>query len=95
MNFPFFRYSTNDPNNIWMQELQPEELKSIRPKAYKQFMDLYNFMSGQSLVYLLTSEGNFQDQVYVANLGLHLPHIKDEIPFYYLITLQNLEKVKN
>ena len=77
MNFPF-SLSTSDPNNIWMQELSDEELQINRPKAYKQFMDLYNFMSGQSLVYLLPSEGNFQDQVYVANLGLYLPHIKDE-----------------
>lgn len=77
MNFPF-SLSTADPNNIWMQELSDEELQINRPKAYKQFMDLYNFMSGQSLVYLLPSEGNFQDQVYVANLGLQLPHIKNE-----------------
>jgi len=39
---------------------------------------LYNFMAGQSLVHLLPAEGNYQDQVYVANLGLQLPHIKDE-----------------
>lgn len=77
MNFPF-SLATNNPNNVWMQELSNEELQINRPKAYKQFMDLYNFMSGQSLVYLLPSEGNFQDQVYVANLGLQLPHIKDE-----------------
>lgn len=77
MNFPF-TLATSDPNNIWMQELTDEELAINRPKAYKQFMDLYNFVSGQSLVYLLPSEGNFQDQVYVANLGLQLPHIKDD-----------------
>lgn len=77
MNFPF-SLSTDNPNNIWMQELSNEELQINRPKAYKQFMDLYNFMSGQSLVYLLPSEGAFQDQVYIANLGLQLPHIKDE-----------------
>jgi len=77
MNFPF-SLSTADPNNIWMQELSDEELQINRPKAYKQFMDLYNFMAGQSLVHLLPSEGNFQDQVYVANLGLQLPHIEDE-----------------
>ena len=76
MNFPF-SLSTANPNNIWMQEMNEEELQINKPKAYKQFMDLYNFMSGQSLVYLLPSEGNYQDQVYVANLGLHLPHIKD------------------
>jgi N-dimethylarginine dimethylaminohydrolase len=77
MNFPF-TLATSDPNNIWMQELTDDELAINRPKAYKQFMDLYNFVSGQSLVYLLPSEGNLQDQVYVANLGLQLPHIKDD-----------------
>jgi N-dimethylarginine dimethylaminohydrolase len=61
-----------------MQELTDEELAINRPKAYKQFMDLYNFVAGGSLTYLLPSEGNFQDQVYVANLGIYLPHIKDE-----------------
>ena len=77
MNFPF-TLSTSDPNNIWMQELTDEELSVNRPKAYKQFMDLYQFMAGGSLVYLLPSKGNFQDQVYVANLGIHLPHIKND-----------------
>jgi len=76
MNFPF-TLSTENPNNIWMDELKSEELQINRPKAYRQFMDLYNFMAGAGLVYLLPSEGNFQDQVYVANLGLHLPHLKD------------------
>ncbi len=59
-------------------EMSEEELSINRPKAYKQFMDLYNFMAGQSLVHLLPSEGNFQDLVYVANLGLHLHHICKE-----------------
>ena len=77
MTFPF-TLSTDNPNNIWMEELSEEEIKINKPKAYKQFMDLYNFMAGQSLVYLLPSEGNFQDQIYVANLGLYLPHIKDK-----------------
>jgi N-dimethylarginine dimethylaminohydrolase len=77
MNFPF-TLSTTDPNNIWMQELTDEELTVNKPKAYKQFMDLYQFMAGGSLVHLLPSKGNFQDQVYVANLGISLPHIKNE-----------------
>ena len=77
MNFPF-SISTDDPNNIWMKEMSEKELELNRPKAYKQFMDLYNFMAGQSLVHILPSEGNFQDLVYVANLGLHLPHICDD-----------------
>ena len=77
MNFPF-SLSTADPNNIWMQELTDDELTINKPKAYKQFMDLYNFVAGGALVNLLPSEGNFQDQVYVANLGIYLPHIKNE-----------------
>jgi N-dimethylarginine dimethylaminohydrolase len=76
MNFPF-SLDTKNPNNIWMNELSEEELKVNRPKAYKQFMDLYNFLAGNSLVYLLPSYGNYQDQVYVANLGIYLPHIED------------------
>ena len=76
MNFPF-TISTENPNNIWMKELKPDELQINRPKAYKQFLDLYNFIAGSGLVYILPSKGNFQDQVYVANLGIYLPHIKD------------------
>ena len=77
MNFPH-TFSTDNPNNIWMEEMSEKELTINRPKAYKQFMDLYNFMAGQSLVHLLPAEGNFQDLIYVANLGLHLPHICKE-----------------
>lgn len=77
MNFPF-TLSTTDPNNIWMQELSDEDLAINKSKAYKQFMDLYSFMAGNSLTYLMPSEGNYQDQVYVANLGIYLPHITDE-----------------
>lgn len=77
MNFPF-TLDTKHPNNIWMKELDQKELKVNKNKAYNQFMDLYNLMAGCGLVYLLPSEGNFQDQVYVANVGSYLPHIKDE-----------------
>jgi len=77
VNFPF-TLDTKNPNNIWMQELSPEELTVNRPRAYRQFMDVYNFMAGSSLTYILPSYGNFQDQVYVANLGIYLPHIKDK-----------------
>ena len=74
MNFPF-TLATDAPNNIWMTELTKEELILNRPKAYKQFMDLYSFISSGALVYILPSLGKFQDQVYVANLGIYLPHI--------------------
>ena len=76
MNFPF-TLDTSNPNNIWMQELEDEELKINKPVAYRQFLDLYEFVAGNSLVYLLPSYGNYQDLVYVANLGVYLPHIKN------------------
>ena len=34
MNFPF-TLDTSSPNNIWMQELSPEELIVNKPKAYR------------------------------------------------------------
>ena len=76
MNFPF-SLDTSNPNNVWMKELDPKELEVNKEKAYLQFMDLYNFMAGSALVYLLPSYGDYQDQVYVANLGVYLPNITD------------------
>jgi N-dimethylarginine dimethylaminohydrolase len=76
MNFPF-TLDTAVPNNIWMQEMEEEALKINKGNAYRQFLDLYQFVAGNSLVYNLPSSGNFQDLVYVANMGIYLPHIKD------------------
>jgi len=76
MNFPF-TLDTAVPNNIWMQEMEKEALKINKGNAYRQFLDLYQFVAGNSLVYTLPSTGNFQDLVYVANMGIYLPHIKD------------------
>jgi N-dimethylarginine dimethylaminohydrolase len=77
MNFPF-TLDTSNPNNIWMKELSPEDLRVNKSKAYRQFLDLYNFIAGSGLCYVLPSAGNYQDQVYVANLGIQLSHIKDQ-----------------
>jgi N-dimethylarginine dimethylaminohydrolase len=76
MNFPF-TLDTANPNNIWMQEMEKEELKINKGNAYRQFLDLYQFVAGNSLVYTLPSTGNYQDLVYVANLGIQLPHLKN------------------
>lgn len=46
--------------------------------AFAQFLKLYHYLAKECLVYLLPSEGNYQDQVYVANLGAHLSHMKDQ-----------------
>ena len=60
-----------------MQEMEKEELKINKGNAYRQFLDLYQFVAGNSLVCNLPATGNYQDLVYVANLGIQLPHLKD------------------
>lgn len=74
MNFPFTLSAAN-PNNVWMEELEEKDRQVNHEKARAQFLDLFNYLSSSALVYLLPSMGNFQDQVYVANLGLALPHL--------------------
>lgn len=76
MNFPF-TLDTTVPNNIWMQELEEEALKINKGVAYRQFLDLYQFVAGNGLVCNLPAKGDYQDLVYVANLGIYLPHITD------------------
>ena len=76
MNFPF-TLDTSNPNNIWMKEMEAKDLKINKGNAYRQFLDLYQFIVGNSLVNILPTYGEYQDLVYVANMGIYLPHIKD------------------
>lgn len=73
MNFPF-TLDTREPNNIWMGKIGSPVNYEI---AFAQFLDLYHYLARNSLIYLLPSEGNFQDLVYVANIGAYLPHLED------------------
>ena len=77
MNVPF-SLSCDSPNNIWMEELKPEELVINHDKAISQFMALSSFLSHRALVYLLPSYPGLQDQTYVANLGIVLPHTSEK-----------------
>ena len=81
MNFPF-TLDTKNPNNKWMTELSEDKLKINKNKAYRQFFDLYNFLAGSGLVYLIPNYYNikaniYQDQVYTANVGIYLPHVEN------------------
>jgi N-dimethylarginine dimethylaminohydrolase len=77
MNFPL-TLTAGDPNNVWMEELEEEEREIDYDKAFTQFTEMYGFIAGGgSLVYLLPNRGNYQDQVYVANLGIYLPHLQE------------------
>lgn len=74
MNVPF-SLSADVPNNIWMQELDRSERNIHRDRAVMQFFELYRAISEFSLVYLLPSTPGLQDQTYVSNLGVVLPHL--------------------
>src|SRR3954447_11061274 len=71
LNFPF-TVNNNCINNVLMEPYSGE--KYNYGIAFKQFMGLYNYLAKDNLVYLLPSKGNYQDQVFVANLGCYLPH---------------------
>jgi N-dimethylarginine dimethylaminohydrolase len=74
LNFPF-TVDNRVINNVLMEKYagQPYDYS----KAYAQFMNLYRYLCKQGIVYLLPSEGNYQDQVYTANVGCYLPHLKE------------------
>ena len=79
MNVPF-SYSTNQPNNIWMEELAPAQRRVNAQHAMRQFLDVYRYLSSQSVVYLLPTPGDcdLQDLVFTANLGIVLDHLPDK-----------------
>lgn len=74
MNFPF-SVSNDYHNNPWMKEYGTQTMDM--DLAFSQFTEAYKKIAQEALVYLLPSEGNYQDQIYVANVGCYLPHIKE------------------
>ena len=79
MNVPF-SYSTDQPNNIWMQKLTPDTRQVNTTQAMRQFLDVYRYLSSQAVVYLLPTPVNcgLQDLVFTANLGIVLDHMPDK-----------------
>ncbi len=72
---PPLSLDTDSPNNIWMKKMSKAELKVQHKKAFRQWSSLYDRVTGTGLTtYLLQTNMAFQDQVYVANLGIVLLH---------------------
>ena len=72
MNFPF-TVSNDSPNNAWMKDNKEYNYDL----AFSQFMQLYHYVSGHALIYLLPSTYEYQDLPFVANIGCYLPHVKE------------------
>ena len=78
LNVPF-SLQAQTANNVWMEELKPNERLIDTKKAVNQFSQLYNFLAAESIVYLLPTPHllGLQDLVYTANLGIVLDHLPD------------------
>ena len=76
---PPFHYETATANNAWMSALSDEERKIDYDLARKQWLDLYQFLASQGFVQTVPNHKQFQDIVFVANLGIVLLHLKEPI----------------
>lgn len=77
MNIPF-TLEVKEANNAWNEGIDPEDLIIDKEVSMSQFLDLYNYLSSETLVQLVPHYGkNLQDLTYVANLGVVLEHCRD------------------
>lgn len=76
MNAPF-GYTAEVANNVWMEEYAEGARQVDQRRAIAQWMDLYNLLASEGLVYVLpTPPEPLQDLVFTANLGIALTHLK-------------------
>lgn len=73
MNVPL-SLSATIANNVWMDNLSLQERIVDIDLAIKQHCALVSFVSRYAIVYQLPCTQGLQDQTYVANLGIALPH---------------------
>lgn len=76
---PPHNLSNDAPNNPWIKDLKGDEKNIDLKKAFKQWSDFYSFLASSSIVYLIPPIKGLQDQSYTANLGIVLPHKKENI----------------
>ena len=72
---PPYYLSTSIPNNQWMVDLDEESRRIDIDIALKQFYDLYSILTQYAFVYLIPPKEGLQDQVYIVNAGIVLPHM--------------------
>jgi arginine dihydrolase len=77
MNLPL-SLSAKIPNNAYMEDMRPREREICLDRAIAQFISLYRHIAQHALVYMLPSTPGLQDQPYVSNLGVVLPHCKQD-----------------
>lgn len=78
VNAPF-SLSTNQPNNVWMEQLSEADRAIDHARAMRQFLEVFSVLSASALVYVLPTPKTtgLQDLVYTANLGIVPTHLPD------------------
>lgn len=77
MNLPL-SLSAEIPNNASMADRSPTEREICLERALDQFRQLYRHVAQRAVVYVLPSTPGLQDQPYVSNLGVVLPHCAED-----------------
>ena len=79
LNVPF-SLTAEVANNAWMDEMPTEARHIDFERAMNQFLQLYHYMAGDALVYLLPTPRatGLQDLVYCANMGVILEHLQGQ-----------------
>lgn len=62
-------------NNKWMRKMDEADRKVNIDKAMAQFHQFYSLFAQDAVVYLLPPKDGLQDQVYITNGGMVLPHL--------------------
>ena len=70
--------STEIANNAWMKKMKAEDKKVNIDKAMSQFFTLYGLLAQDAMAYLLPPNPGLQDEVYISNAGMLLPHLKEK-----------------
>jgi len=69
---------TSIANNIWMKKLEKKgQIKVDRSKMFLQFLEFYSYIASLAIVYLQPPKKGLQDQVYITNAAVRLPHLPD------------------
>lgn len=77
MNLPL-SLSAQIANNAYMENMSPDQRVVDLDRAIAQFLSLYQHIAQHAIVYVLPSSPGLQDQPYVSNLGLVLPHCEKD-----------------
>jgi N-dimethylarginine dimethylaminohydrolase len=62
-------------NNVFMKKLPEKERKINVDKAMAQFFEMAGLFAQDAFVYLLPPKRGLQDQMYISNAGVCLPHL--------------------